>query len=176
MGAGQWERIPSSRPLPGKTTVVVMTASSQSVGPFGAQTYQIRVATAGQPAFIKVGDGTPTADTTSPRHKCGRLPYCLARAERRGSPSWRGRKHVHNGDDLNMKKKIRKSCSLVDEINRIKDKVDRELDRLAEERRPKGEGSAVPRDTVRQLWMAKGGGNAIEAYLAVVKETHAPSR
>jgi hypothetical protein len=42
-----------------------MSASSQAVGPFGTQTYQIRLSTSAQPAFFKVGDGTPTADTTS---------------------------------------------------------------------------------------------------------------
>lgn len=65
MGAGNFDRQPSSRPLPGKTTVVTMSASSQPVGPFGSQTYQIRLSTSSQPALVKVGDGSPTADTTS---------------------------------------------------------------------------------------------------------------
>jgi hypothetical protein len=41
-----------------------MSASSQATPAFGSQTYQIRVSTAAQPAFVKIGDGTPTADST----------------------------------------------------------------------------------------------------------------
>jgi hypothetical protein len=47
----------------GVTTVITMSVGSQATPAFGAQTYIIRVATSGQPAFIKISDGTPTAGT-----------------------------------------------------------------------------------------------------------------
>jgi hypothetical protein len=47
----------------GVNTVITMSAGSQATAAFGAQTYLIRVATGAQPAFIKIGDGTPTAGT-----------------------------------------------------------------------------------------------------------------
>ena len=54
----------SSRP--GTTTVFTLGGSSQASAAFGPETFQIRVATSGQPAYIKVGDGTPTASTSDP--------------------------------------------------------------------------------------------------------------
>lgn len=48
----------------GVNTVITMSAGSQATSAFGPQTYLIRVATSGQPAFIKIGDGTPTAANT----------------------------------------------------------------------------------------------------------------
>ena len=50
----------------GTNTNFTLSGSSQATAAFGAQTYQVRVATAGQPAFIKIGDGTPTAASTDP--------------------------------------------------------------------------------------------------------------
>jgi hypothetical protein len=50
----------------GTNTNITMSGTSQATAAFGAQTYYLRVATGAQPAFIKVGDGTPVADTTSP--------------------------------------------------------------------------------------------------------------
>jgi hypothetical protein len=50
----------------GTNTTFTMSGTSQATAAFGAQTYYLRVATGAQPAFIKVGDGTPVADTTSP--------------------------------------------------------------------------------------------------------------
>lgn len=41
-----------------------MSGSSQATAAFGAQTYKVRVATNTQPAFIVIGDGTPTAANT----------------------------------------------------------------------------------------------------------------
>jgi FtsP/CotA-like multicopper oxidase with cupredoxin domain len=64
MGAGHFDRQPSSRMLVGKTTVFTLNTASQATSAFGTQTYQIRVATAAQPAFIQVGDGTATATST----------------------------------------------------------------------------------------------------------------
>jgi hypothetical protein len=48
----------------GVSTTFVMSVGSQATAAFGAQTYIIRVATGAQPAFIKIGDGTPTAAAT----------------------------------------------------------------------------------------------------------------
>jgi hypothetical protein len=45
----------------GATTVFTLSGSSQASAAFGAETFQIRVATSGQPAHVKVDDGTPTA-------------------------------------------------------------------------------------------------------------------
>jgi hypothetical protein len=47
----------------GVNTVIATSAGSQATAAFGAQTYQVRVATNAQPAFIKIGDGTPTASS-----------------------------------------------------------------------------------------------------------------
>ena len=41
-----------------------MSASSQATAAFGAQTYQIRVATSSQPAFLQIGN-SPTATSSS---------------------------------------------------------------------------------------------------------------
>lgn len=41
-----------------------MSGSSQATAAFGSQTYRVRVATNTQPAFIKIGDSTPTAANT----------------------------------------------------------------------------------------------------------------
>jgi hypothetical protein len=48
----------------GPSTVFTLSGTSQASAAFGAQTYQIRIATAGQPAFFRVGDGTPAATTS----------------------------------------------------------------------------------------------------------------
>ena len=50
----------------GTNTTFTLSGSSQATAAFGAQTYQVRVATAGQPAFIRIGDGTPTATASDP--------------------------------------------------------------------------------------------------------------
>ena len=47
-------------------TTFTLSGSSQATAAFGVQTRQVRVATTGQPAFIVVGDGTPTAAATDP--------------------------------------------------------------------------------------------------------------
>jgi hypothetical protein len=41
-----------------------MSGTSQATAAFGAQTYRVRVATNTQPAFVTIGDGTPTAANT----------------------------------------------------------------------------------------------------------------
>jgi hypothetical protein len=48
----------------GATTVFTLSGSSQASAAFGAETFQIRIATSGQPAYIKVDDGTPTTTTS----------------------------------------------------------------------------------------------------------------
>jgi hypothetical protein len=50
----------------GANTNFTLSGSSQATAAFGPQTYQVRVATAGQPAFIRVGDGTPTVTAGDP--------------------------------------------------------------------------------------------------------------
>jgi hypothetical protein len=50
----------------GTNTTFTLSGSSQATAAFGAQTYQVRVATAGQPAFVRIGDGTPTATASDP--------------------------------------------------------------------------------------------------------------
>src|SRR5262245_15911167 len=57
-----WDKQPSSRY--GTSTTITLTTGSQATAAFGAQTYQIRVATGATVAFLKIGDGTPTATTT----------------------------------------------------------------------------------------------------------------
>jgi hypothetical protein len=56
--------------------------------------------------------------------------------------------------------------SLADRITALKEEVEDELSRLAEEKRPAG----VPGPWLRQNWMARAGGNPFEAYLVAVKE------
>jgi hypothetical protein len=45
-------------------TTFALSAASQATAAFGAQTYLIRVATNATAAYIKIGDGTPTATTS----------------------------------------------------------------------------------------------------------------
>jgi hypothetical protein len=49
----------------GVNTVITMSLTSIATAAFGAQTYQIRVATSAQPAFIKIFDATGPASTAS---------------------------------------------------------------------------------------------------------------
>jgi hypothetical protein len=71
------------------------------------------------------------------------------------------------------KQKPKKPASLAERIEAIKDEADKELDRLAELRRPTGAG-AVPAGVIRQLWEARAGaGNVVEACLIALKEAHA---
>ncbi len=50
----------------GTNTTFTLSGTSQASAPFGAQTYCIRVATGDQPAYIDIGDGTPTAAANDP--------------------------------------------------------------------------------------------------------------
>ncbi|PWT79340.1 MAG: hypothetical protein C5B58_13665 [Acidobacteria bacterium] len=60
--------------------------------------------------------------------------------------------------------------SLAQRIEALKEEVEEALSALAEEHRPKREDGAVPAGVIRQLWMARAGGNVFEAYLIAVKE------
>lgn len=46
------------------TAGFTLSGTSQASSAFGAQTRQIRVATGGQPAYVKIDDGTPTATSS----------------------------------------------------------------------------------------------------------------
>jgi hypothetical protein len=48
----------------GTVTNFTMSGTSQATAAFGSQTYRIRVSTSGQPAYVLIGDGTPTASAT----------------------------------------------------------------------------------------------------------------
>jgi hypothetical protein len=54
----------SVRSIPAARAGTNTTIPSQATPAFGAQTYLLRVATSAQPAFVKIGDGTPTAAAT----------------------------------------------------------------------------------------------------------------
>ena len=54
---------PASRA--GTNTTFTMSGASQATAAFGSETFQIRVATETQPAFVEVGDGPPPASSSS---------------------------------------------------------------------------------------------------------------
>jgi len=56
--------------------------------------------------------------------------------------------------------------TLAERIEALKEEVEEALTALSEERRP----ASVPGPWIRQNWMARGGGNVFEAYLAAIKE------
>jgi hypothetical protein len=58
----EWSKQSSSRA--GTSNVFTTSGTSQATGAFGPATLQIRIATSGQPCWVTVGDGTPTAATT----------------------------------------------------------------------------------------------------------------
>ena len=59
-----------------------------------------------------------------------------------------------------------KKLTLADRIKAIEVETDAELDRLAEELRP----SNGPGPSLRQMWLAKTGGNTLKAYLMVIEK------
>jgi hypothetical protein len=63
--AVSWDKAPCSRI--GSSSIFTLTTASQTTTALGAQTYEVRVATNGSvtTCFIRTGDGTVTADTTS---------------------------------------------------------------------------------------------------------------
>jgi hypothetical protein len=60
--------------------------------------------------------------------------------------------------------------TLAERIEAFKEEVEEALSALAEEHRPKREDGAVPAGTMRQLWMARAGGNVFEGYLVAKRE------
>ena len=63
--ANYWLKQTSSR-IGVSSALSVSSTASATTAAFGAQTYQIRVAALTTGAFVNVGDGTPTATTSSP--------------------------------------------------------------------------------------------------------------
>jgi len=55
--------------------------------------------------------------------------------------------------------------ALEDRIVEMEEEVDAELDRMAEEVRPKDEHAAIPAGTIRRMWEARAGGNLFHALL-----------
>jgi hypothetical protein len=60
--------------------------------------------------------------------------------------------------------------TLEERIIAMEEEIDEALDALAEERRPKGEGSAIPGGALRRMWEAKAAGNIFYAWLIACKE------
>src|SRR5262249_22307821 len=99
------------------------------------------------------------------RHERRGLFHRIAWTDRGCAASWQRRKYQHFGDDVMPKK-----MTLPERVEALRAECDAELDRLAEERRPKGE-TGVPAPTIRQLWMARVGvNNVFEALLLAHKQ------
>jgi hypothetical protein len=64
-----------------------------------------------------------------------------------------------------MKKKQQKKQSLADRVKALRAECEAALDKEAEKQRPKGEGCALPAESMRAMWMARGGGHIFDAYL-----------
>ena len=63
----------------------------------------------------------------------------------------------------------KKKATLEARIKALENEVDAELDRLAEEVRPKSEHAAIPAGTIRRMWEARATGvNLFHAYLVAV--------
>jgi hypothetical protein len=65
--------------------------------------------------------------------------------------------------------KRRKVPTLEERVTALREELDEVLDQLAEERRPKGEGRAVPAPAMRLEMDIRGGHCLCRSYLAVVK-------
>jgi len=62
-------------------------------------------------------------------------------------------------------RKSEKTPSLAERVEALEKEIDAELDRMAEEVRPKDEHAAVPAGTIRRMWEARAAGNLFHAYL-----------
>ena len=62
-------------------------------------------------------------------------------------------------------KKNTRTPSLAERVEALEKEIDAELDRMAEEVRPKDEHAAVPAGTIRRMWEARAAGNLFHAYL-----------
>ena len=56
--------------------------------------------------------------------------------------------------------------SLSERIRALEEEASDEIDRLAETTRH----ANIPAGVIRQMWMARGGGNVLHAYLAAARE------
>jgi F0F1-type ATP synthase membrane subunit b/b' len=65
----------------------------------------------------------------------------------------------------NARKSEKSEKTLEERIEAMEKEIDAELDRMAEEVRPKGEHAAVPTGTIRRMWEARAAGNLFHAYL-----------
>jgi hypothetical protein len=63
----------------------------------------------------------------------------------------------------------RKIPTLAERIQALKEEIDGELDRLAEQNRP----ANIPAPWLKQNWLGKANGNAFEALLIAARETNA---
>jgi hypothetical protein len=70
-------------------------------------------------------------------------------------------------------KKSAKQRPLAERVQALKTEVEAGIDRLAEERRPKGP-NGLPAGSLRLMWMGKGG-NLFDAYLLAAKEGNVPA-
>lgn len=67
------------------------------------------------------------------------------------------------------KKNTRKTPSLAERVEALEKEIDAELNRMAEEVRPKSEHAAIPAGTIRRMWEARATGvNLFHAYLVAV--------
>jgi len=67
---------------------------------------------------------------------------------------------------MTKKKQAKKRNDLAERLEAIREEADKELDRLAEERRPE----SVPAGWMRLNWLARANGNIYEACLAAIRE------
>jgi len=63
------------------------------------------------------------------------------------------------------KQKKTRTISLATRIKQVRADCEAEVDRLAEELRPKGEGKAVPAVSMRRQWLAMANDRIEDAYL-----------
>ena len=59
-----------------------------------------------------------------------------------------------------------KKATLADRIKAVQEEAEAELDRLSEAMRP----SNIPAPSLRQMWLARAGGDVLEAYLEVMEK------
>jgi len=57
------------------TAAFTLSGTSQASAAFGSQTYSIRIAAGDQPAYFKIGDGTPTATASDALLPAGSVDY-----------------------------------------------------------------------------------------------------
>ena len=59
-----------------------------------------------------------------------------------------------------------KKATLAERIKAVQEEAESELDRLSEEMRP----TNIPGPSLRQMWLARAGGDVLEAYLSVMEK------